>query len=144
MRSVKENLNLSNMAVCDAELKSLLDNCDVSILEDINLSNNKISNDGAFMLCNIINSMPKLKHINLDQNKIESDGAIQLVKAFNENPSAQHLSLKENPIGRKAVNQLCPFGVKQLVFTKTSNFIALDPDDPKICDKMFAAMLDQQ
>jgi Ran GTPase-activating protein (RanGAP) involved in mRNA processing and transport len=99
---------LGNVVVLDFPNNVLTDEC-IDVLtksmankkiQDLNLSNNKISNEGAKNLAVFIaGGKSCLKDINLSLNLIEDDGAVPLLKAVSLNRAVVGLGLSSNRLG---------------------------------------------
>ena len=64
----------------------------------INLSNNRISDNGVITISDYIKNNIHLLELNLSKNKITSEGAKQIVKAIKINPVLQNINISKNHI----------------------------------------------
>jgi len=93
------NLNLSENRIVDDGAKQIADGLKVNhSLEEFQLSNNNIDYDGAKQIADALKVNHSLKRLNLSENNIGDDGAKQIADALKVNHSLKILDLRSNNI----------------------------------------------
>jgi Ran GTPase-activating protein 1 len=101
--SIFEVLNFSNNNLELKGINKLLSRItNYNAVKKLFLGNNNICNEGALVIANnVLSSLPLLKSLNLSDNKIEDEGAYNIFDALVNNTSLTRLDLSSNKINLK-------------------------------------------
>lgn len=93
-----ERLDLSNQLIGDRRFVDACDAIAKSSIKTLNLSGNKLSNDGMVSLSVVLRSMHVLTDLNLSRNKISDDGIGHLFSDTTYSATLKHLDVSFNTI----------------------------------------------
>ncbi len=135
--NVLNRLDLSSCGVGDAgaEALAMAIECSPGCVSNLNLSNNKISDEGAIMLSNGIiagykknsNKKPIILSLDLSNNDIGDDGAIALFEAV-ECGSLRQLSLRSCSLKWKSIGGLGTSISRMVTNKRIENLQSIDID----------------
>ena len=101
-----EDLDLSLNLLCDREISSISECLINSTLCKLNLSDNKITDEGAKKLAKGIQVNVTLQKLNLSGNKITDKGAMRLAEAIQVSKTLQELNISKNWICKEGVMRI--------------------------------------
>ncbi|EKX52994.1 hypothetical protein GUITHDRAFT_61327, partial [Guillardia theta CCMP2712] len=94
-----KHLDMSSNHLGDRGVEYLSQILHTCYLEELNLSNNRISNNGACFLANALRGNLTLKILDLSWNHILQQGSVSLFQSLEENLCIEEFSLNWNYIG---------------------------------------------
>ena len=104
--STLTELNLSSNKITDEGVKKLAEDIQVNALQKLNLSGNEIADEGAKGLGEAIQVNITLQELNISSNKISDEGAKRLGEAIQVNTTLQELNISKNCISKKGVMRI--------------------------------------
>ncbi|XP_065919171.1 protein NLRC5-like isoform X2 [Dysidea avara] len=111
-------LNVSNNIITSAGTKEL--EIIYNVLQKLDISNNRLSDDGALDISNCLNHNSSLSDLNISLNEITDEGAIQIAKAVKSNSSLLQLDISKNCIGIDGLMSIIEVSNSSLQFLKTT------------------------
>ena len=90
------SLNASDQCIDDYGVTVIITFCDE--FQKIDLSCNKISDNGVIVICDYFKNDLYLLELNLSNNKITNEGAKQIAKAIKKHPVLQNINISKNYI----------------------------------------------
>ena len=96
-----KSLNVSKQYIDDYGVTVLTAFCDG--FQKIDLSCNRISDDGIIVICDYFKNDVHLLELNLSKNKITNEGAKQIAEAIKVNPVLQNINISKNYISAEGL-----------------------------------------
>ena len=98
-------LDISNNSICSAVISSCIKNND--FLQDLNISENQITSDGARIIAEAIAVNSKLRRLDISKNYINSEGLMCLLKI--NNSDLQFLNITYNNVASSEFKHILEF-----------------------------------
>jgi hypothetical protein len=93
-------------------------------IEELDLSNNGLDDDGIREICEGIAANKTLKRLNLSSNHFGEEGAKSLLTALLRNNSIRALDLSRNALGFQSINSLlCVCNPKRVLVATNGNYV---------------------
>ena len=112
---------MSNNQITDSGVKTLTEAIIVNEaiqLQRLDLSYNKISDDGTVLFRNCLNANKTIKTLNLCGNRITDEGVKNLAEAIQENTTLENLDVSSNRISKEGVMDMLEACTKNRVLYK--------------------------